>query len=213
MSDAAKAYHDLSPAARLDGAGKVEVYWSSNRSGVWGIWHSLLDPSTLAMSEPEAILDDASTCTDPVVFEHAGSLSLLYRSNRSLEQRAGPYGATHTLDHRYAGSTALDTSNQAKVEAMGTFSDSVTYTMTSGPGRSGPGERRLFFYNVAGFFIDPLPGESVEEIEHKRLNLKSGLPQWMPVNTRGEVIVEPKTEQMESRAHFDLLTTLQEEGE
>jgi hypothetical protein len=57
---------------------------------------------------------------------------LIYRSSESLRYVSALYGATESVDFRYAGSTTVDTRNTARLALRGSFDDPQTYVYDAG---------------------------------------------------------------------------------
>ena len=57
---------------------------------------------------------------------------LVYHANDSVAYTSTVYGATETVDQRYAGSTTIDVRNTAKRALRGKFGDFQTFTSDVG---------------------------------------------------------------------------------
>jgi len=197
-----KDYHDRGLAAIVDKDGNIEAFWSSNRGGSWAIWQSKLNLATGKWTEAAQVVNSPFTCRDPMVISDNDRLRLIYRSNRSIAYTTEVYGATKTLDHRYAGSTTVNTRNRDKINLIDTFRDFLAYTLHTGA-RADHQHRNLYFYNVVGFFIRPEKGDTVSDVLHKKQNLLNSLSLFVPVNVHGNVIVEPEKQRVVSKEKFD----------
>jgi hypothetical protein len=54
-----------------------------------------------------------------------------------------------------------------------------------------------------GFFIRPEKGDTVSDVLHKKQNLSNSLSLFVPVNVRGNIIVEPEKQLVISKEKFD----------
>jgi hypothetical protein len=204
-----KDYHDRGLAAIVDNDGNIEAFWSSNRAGGWAIWQSKLNLATGKWTEAAQVVNSPFTCRDPMVISDNDRVRLIYRSSRSIAYTTKVYGATKTLDHRYAGSTTVDTRNRDKVDLIDTFKDFLAYTLHTGA-RADHQQRNLYFYNVVGFFIRPETGDTVSEVLHKKQNLLNSLSLFVPVNVHGNVIVEPEKQRVVSKEKFDFSEAIED---
>lgn len=197
-----KDYHDRGLAAIVDKNGNIEAFWGSNRAGGWAIWQSKLNPATGKWTAAAQVVNSPFTCRDPMVISDNDRLQLIYRSNRSIAYTTKVYGATKTLDHRYAGSTTVDTRNWDKINLIDTFKDFLAYTLHTGA-RADHHHRNLYFYNVVGFFIRPEKGDTVSDVLRKKQNLLNSLSLFVPVNVQGKVIIEPEKQILVAKEKFD----------
>ena len=205
-----KDYHDRGIAPTLDNDGNIEAFWSSNRAGSWAIWHNKLNLTTGKWTMATQVVNSPFTCCDPLVLTDNDRVFLIYRSNRSMAHTTTAYGATKTLDHRYSGSTTVDTRNVDKVDLIDTFEDFLSYTLYTGQ-QTERQRRDLYFYNKVGFFITPKAGETVAEVLHKKTNLLNSLSLFVPVNIRGNVIVEPEKQRLVYKEKLDFSKTIIDE--
>ena len=141
---------DREPAALVGADGNIELFWSATRDGSWSIWRGTLNRATHTWGTLEPITSGPYTQRDPLPVAFAPGTLLIYRSNESLLYTSTVYGATETVDARYAGCTTVDTRNQAKIALRGRFEDFQTYTYDAGqsgqrtePGLVRPGHRGI----------------------------------------------------------------------
>ncbi|MHC4117217.1 MAG: hypothetical protein ACYSWO_06885 [Planctomycetota bacterium] len=189
---AASGCDDRCPAALVDKDGNIELFWSSNRDGGWAIWRNTYDLTEEKWGEAEKITSTAYNCRDPLPIVVDDTTLVVYRSNESVKYSTRTYGATETIDNRYAGCTTVDTRNLDKTTLINKFEDFLTYTIQTEEGADTPKHDR-YFYNVAGIFAGPGAGETVASVLHKRANLLTSLPAFLPANIRGVVILETDT--------------------
>jgi phage tail-like protein len=124
--------HDRAPAALVRAGGNLEVYWSSHRSGSWSVWGNLLNRATQAWGTAENLAATPYTAAAPVAMPDGADTLLIYRSSESLRYVSALYGATESVDFRYAGSTTVDTRNTARLALRGSFDDPQTYVYDAG---------------------------------------------------------------------------------
>ena len=86
------------------------------------------------------------------------------------------------------GSRTLDTSDEALLDAIGTFDDRADYVTETG---TGPGVR--FATNVVGVFAEPEPDDSADDVLRKRGRVAANANVFLPFNLRAVVVVEAET--------------------
>lgn len=128
LPKATSEYDDLEPAALVNTAGDVELFWSSNQSGSWSIWSKLGDLNTNNRENVEQITGNPYSQRDPLPFVIGDKTLLIYRANESLTYTSNVYRATETIDFRYAGSTTANALNTSEIALRGSFDDFQTYT-------------------------------------------------------------------------------------
>ena len=126
------ASQDREPAALVGTDGNIELFWSATRNGNWSIWRGTLNRATHTWGTLEPIASRPYEQRDPLPVALTAGTLLIYRSNESLLYASTIYGATETIDVRYAGCTTVDTRNQAKIALRGRFEDFQTYTYDAG---------------------------------------------------------------------------------
>lgn len=177
---------DREPAARVDATGRIELFWSSTRDRSWSVWRAVLDPGTNTWTTPEAITGNPFTERAPLPFSLGGNRTLLlYRANPSVEYASTVYGATRTLDARYAGCTAVDTRNAAKLARRGAFDDFGTYTCDTGRG-----ERNWYARDTVGIYLTA-GTEDPTVLARSRSLLERVLRQFLPAQVRPVFIIDP----------------------
>jgi hypothetical protein len=163
------------------------VFWSANREGSWSIWSGTLTGThtwgTLVPIAPRPYAQ-----RDPLPIPLAPGTVLIYRSNESLRYASTVYGATETVDTRYAGCTTADTRNRVKIALRGQFDDFQTYTYDAGQ----PGQRTaLDWYarDTVGLYVPPGTAESAPIMRGQHL-FADVLRQFLPIQVRAVFIVE-----------------------
>ncbi len=96
--------------------------------------------TTHAWGTAEMLINRPYTQCDPLPIPIATGTMLVYHANESVTYTSTVYGATETVDHRYAGSTTIDVRNTAKRALRGKFGDFQTFT--SDVGQNGRTDRR-----------------------------------------------------------------------
>jgi hypothetical protein len=180
---------DREPAALVGSDGNIELFWSATRDGSWSIWRGTLNHATHTWGTLEPITSGPYAQRDPLPVAFAFGPLLIYRSNESLRYASTVYGATETVDARYAGCTTVDTQNQAKITLRGQFEDFQTYTYDTGQA----GQRTdLDWYarDTVGLYIPPGTAESAPITSSQPL-FADVLHQFLPIQVRAVFIVEP----------------------
>ncbi len=126
--------HDCEPSALVGSGNAIDVYWSSHRDGRWSVWRSTLDKAAHTFGTPEDLGAAPHAQRAPTAFAAGSDTVLVFRSSASLRYRSSLYGATETVDGRYAGSLTLDTRNAGLLSLRGRFDDFGTYLHDTGRG-------------------------------------------------------------------------------
>jgi phage tail-like protein len=181
--------HDRDPTALPAARWDVELFWSSNRGDSWSIWHGTLNPTRDSWGTLEPISSKPYSEHDPLPVALGPETLLIYRSNESLLYASTIYGATETVDARYAGCTTVDTRNRAKIRLRGRFEDFQTYTYDAGlPGQRT--ERDWYARDTVGMYI-PAGATEQSVIGRSQRLLADVLRQFLPIQVRAVFIVEP----------------------
>lgn len=182
--------HDREPAAVVDANGNVELFWSSNRDGSWSIWRTTVNRLTHAWETAEPLTTDSYSQRNPLPVAAATGTLLVYHSNESLMYTSTVYGATETVDARYAGSTTVDTRNVDKLALRGQFDDFQTYTHDTGHN----GQRTnqdWYARDTVGLYLNPDTADQTV-ITQKQNLLHNVLKQFLPAQIRPVFIIEPQ---------------------
>jgi hypothetical protein len=124
-------YDDREPSA-IVADGKIDLFWSSNRSGNWSVWRNTLTPATDTWETTEQMTEGPYSQRDPLPLALNGKMTFIYRSNQTTTCTSRIYKATETTDFRYAGSTTVDMNNTSKNELYKQFEDFQTYIYDTG---------------------------------------------------------------------------------
>ena len=182
--------HDREPAAIVDANGNVELFWSSNRAGSWSIWRATVDRTTHVWETPEPLTDNPYSQRTPLPIDNASDTLLVYHSNESVMYTSSVYGATETVDARYAGSTTVDTRNTDKLALRGQFEDFQTYTYDTGQ----QGQRTnqdWYARDTVGLYLSPDTADQSVITQNQNL-LRNALRQFLPAQIRPVFIIEPE---------------------
>lgn len=165
-------YHDRQPAALLLPGGDIELFWASTKDGGWSVVRAVLATATNTVGASTRIVTDAFTKRAPLVADIGTGTLVAYRSNRSIRYASQTFGATSSLDHRYAGTSTVDTGATAKRELRGRFEDFQTYTYGTG-GR--------IARDAVGLYLTP---RDDVDLAAAIAQLAGALGEFMPVTTR-----------------------------
>ena len=177
---------DREPSALVGADGNIELFWSSNRNTSWAVWHAILNRSTQTFATVEPVATRPFALREPLPFATASGTLLIYRSNESIVYASTVYGATETVDQRYAGCTSVDTRNQSQIAVRGKFDDFLTYTYDTGQS----GQRTdadLYSRDTVGLFVPPPAQESADAIPPQ---FTAALKQFLPIQVRPVFIRE-----------------------
>jgi hypothetical protein len=179
---------DREPAALVKTNGDVELYWSSTRNGSWSIWRATVNRATQAWGTAEMLINSPYTQCDPLPIPIATGTMLVYHANESVLYTSTVYGATETVDTRYAGSTTVDVRNTAKRTLRGKFGDFQTYTYDSGQN----GQRtNLDWYarDTVGLYVTPDTTDPAV-IQRNQNLLRNTLREFLPAPVRTVFVTE-----------------------
>jgi len=182
---ATSGYHDRQPTALLAG-NDLEVFWSSTQHGGWSTFRNTLATAGLTWGTAEQISTGAYTDSGPLAVPVGAGTLLAYRSNQSIAYDSATFGATHTLDNRYAGTSTVDTSAADKLEKRGKFDDFLTYTYDTGTA----GDSDRISRHTVGLYINRGDGDSPAVTAEAVSRLAGELADFVPATTR-TVIITP----------------------
>jgi hypothetical protein len=180
--------HDREPAAIVDGAGNIELFWSSNRDGSWSVWRNTLDVAAAAWETAEAVTSSPYSQRDPLPLADDDGLLLIYRANQSLTYQSQVYGATETIDFRYAGSTTAHSRNAAKIGLRQEFGDFQTYTYDTGQAGQRTNED-WYGRDTIGLYLAPDTMDA-DKINQGITRIDRILAEFMPITDRAVFITQ-----------------------
>lgn len=181
---------DREPALFLNAAGMMELYWSSNRNQSWSIWRGVLhDTPVPSIDQVEEVTENPYSQRDPYPFLIDGVTRLSYHSNEPLPYRSHIYGATKTVDLRYAGTTSVDTKNLAKTSKRRTYADFQTYSYDTGP-EGKPTPETWYARDTIGIYLTP-DTEDTSRIQQNQTMIENILREFLPIQIRAVFIIEP----------------------
>jgi hypothetical protein len=186
LPKAAPDNHDREPSPIIAAGGNIELFWSSTRSNGWTLWHDTLDIGALTWAAAQQLTNTPYSNRAPLAVETGTGTLVAYRSNESLTHTSVVYGATKTLDERYAGATTADTRNAAKIGLRGKFEDFQTYTYDAGQSGVRTNDDRIA-RDTIGLYLSP---DIVDPSQIKALvsRLANVLAEFMPVTERAVFI-------------------------
>lgn len=179
-------HHDREPSPLIVAGGNIELFWSSTRGGGWALWHATLDIGTLNWGPAQKITNTPYANRAPLAVDAGTGVLLAYRSNESLVYTSAAYGATESLDARYAGTTTADTRNQAKIALQGKLADFQTYTCDAGENGVRGNDDRIA-RDTIGLYLTPDIADP-SAIKEAVSTLANVLADFMPVTERAVFI-------------------------
>lgn len=179
------AYHDRQPAALLTPTGDIEVFFSSTQNGGWTIVRNTLAVASLTWGTNQQVVGGPYARRGPMAADLGNGTLLVYRSNASIPHASGEFGATNTLDNRYAGTTTVDTGGTQKLALRGKFEDFQTYTYDIG-GSSRTNDDRIS-RDTVGLYLTPNVTDPAQ-IKATTDRLAGVLADFTPVTTRSVFI-------------------------
>ncbi|MFI6324352.1 hypothetical protein ACIBG8_42985 [Nonomuraea sp. NPDC050556] len=184
------AFDDREPAPAAV-AGRIELFWSSNRGGAWSIWQSVFDQAAGMWATPAQVTTGPHSERGPAVLPSPSGLSLFTGSNRAVTYASDVYRATRIVDRRYSGSTTVDTRNTAKLALRGRLSDFAVYTYSAG--RVGlPTDADRYAYDAVGIFLSTaidLPNQAGRSTQLDQV--RQALSAFLPAHVRAILIDSP----------------------
>ncbi len=178
---------DREPAVLAATDGNIELFWSANRDGSWSVWRASLDRLTHNWGEAEQLTGTPYSERAPLAAPSASGQLLFYRSNESLSYTSRVYGATDTLDARYAGCTTVDPRHLAKIALRGQYQDFQTYTYDAGQDEQRT-NRNWYARDTIGMYLTPTT-EDPTLISHNRNLIERILRQFLPIQVRPVFII------------------------
>lgn len=189
-------YNDREPAALVDGSGNINLFWSTDQSGPWLIRRNTLTAATLAWGTAEEVTTGPYSWRNSLPIAAGADTLLIYRSNEGVLYHSATYGATETLDLRYAGSTTIDTRNGAKNALRQKFDDFQAYTYDYGqPGEPSddepplpvPPEAYWYTRGTVGLYLTPDTNDDAL-IKNAVERMRPVLSEFMPATERAVFI-------------------------
>jgi len=175
-------YDRKESAPVFTGAGKVELYFSSNRNDGWHVWFNTLSPNPAA--DEKQITSGQFTCRAPVGTGTADGVRLWFRNNSSQVYTSPSYPASQTIDARYAGSTTADTRNATKMGLRGNLVDVLRYTYDTGKD-----EDDWYARDTVGIYLTPDTDDD-KLILRKQTTLANVVRRFLPIQVRAVFIIQ-----------------------
>jgi hypothetical protein len=181
---------DREPAVLVKANGDVELFWSSTRKGSWSIWRATVNRTTHAWGTAEMLINSPYTQCDPLPVSLPTGTMLIYHANESVTYTSTVYGATETVDHRFAGSTTVDVGNTAKRSLWGAFEDFQTFTAEVGKNGAGT-DAVQYARETVGLYLKPdTTDQAVIQRNHNLL--RNALREFLPAPVRTVFITEAR---------------------
>ena len=182
-------YHDREPYVSFNNDGDIELFYASNRHGPWSVWHIVLTNTGVDANPNLATHLNSGPYSQRapwLLSGQNGEALLIYRSNQSLRYTSPVYGATETLDHRYAGATSWHQRNSQKIALYGEFGDFQTYTYDTGDNGKRD-DRHWYGRDTLGIYIEP---DSIDQgvVAATIERLRPIVKEFMPVTDRAVFI-------------------------
>ena len=180
---------DREPAALVKANGDVELFWSSTRNGSWSIWRATVNRTNHTWGTAEMLITSPYTQCDPLPMPIATGTLLVYHANESVTYTSTVYGATETVDHRYAGSTTIDVRNTAKHALWGKFGDFQTFTSDVSQNGERNNADRYARRETVGLYLTPDTTDQAVIRRNQNL-LRNALREFLPAPVRTVFITE-----------------------
>jgi hypothetical protein len=175
-------YDNREPFGILQGAGNVELFFTSNRSHGWHVWSKGI--TTVGQGAEAQITDGQFSRRAPVVLANAGRMKLYFRSNESLHYTSSFYPSAETIDARYSGSTSVDTRNRLKISLRLNIQDAQRYTYDTLKGRD-----NWYARDTVGVYLKPdTPDQAL--VVRRRDQMEAVLQGFLPMQVRPIFIID-----------------------
>jgi len=184
------AYHDRQPAPLVTATGDIELFFSSTQNGGWTIVRNSLAVSTLTWGTNQLVVDGPYARRGPLAVDLGTGTLLVHRSNASIPYASSEFGATATLDNRYAGTTTVDTGGERKLKRRGAFDDFQTYTYDTGTDGRRDNDVHVS-RDTVGLYLTPTVTDPAQ-VKATTDRLAGVLAGFAPVTTRA-VFITPRT--------------------
>lgn len=186
---AAQDDHDRHPAALLHDDGAVELFWSSSRGGGRHVVRSTLPPGSQTWGTAEPVTTGPHTSQAPLAVRvKDGGTLLVHRSSQSLAHGDTTSATARTLDHRYAGTTTVDTRASERLALRGTYEDFQSYLYDTGRGGVRGDDVRIA-RDTVGLYLRP-DSQDPDEVAATVSRLAGVLQEVMPVSARAVFITD-----------------------
>lgn len=182
----AGGYHDRQPAVLMAQGGDLEVYVSSTLNGGWTIVRNTLAVGPLTWGSAQQVVGGPYTRRGPLAVDTGAGTLLVFRSNQSVTYDSDTFSATQIMDHRYAGSTTVDTGGTAKLALRGQYEDFQTYTYDAGQGGIRTNDNRVA-RDTVGLYLTPSTTDPAE-IKAMLSRLAGELAGFLPATARAVYI-------------------------
>jgi hypothetical protein len=179
-----KNYDDREPSAFINNDGKIELYWSSNRDGSWSIWSTVYNDKSGKWSAAKKVTEGPYSQRDSLPVLVGNTTFLFYRSNQSITYPSNVYGATETVDFRYAASTSYNTENLLMKELREQFEDFQTYTYDTGKTYED-----WYARDTAGVFLEHTTNDQTL-INSNLDTIRNLLEEYLPIQIRPVFFIE-----------------------
>jgi phage tail-like protein len=190
---------DREPAPLPTADGGIDLFWSSTRGGSWSVFRSLLDTGALTFGPVQQVTTSPYSERAPLAQDiGSGTTLLTYRSNESLAHTSTVYGATRTLDMRYAGTTTVNSRDAGKLALRGMFTDFQTYTHDAGHGGVRTNDDRIS-RDTVGLYLTPTTSDA-GQIEAGISRLRGVLADFMPISGRAVFVTESPRHDVDEEA-------------
>ncbi|HEX8722751.1 MAG TPA: hypothetical protein VF736_19190, partial [Pyrinomonadaceae bacterium] len=181
--DGTGEYDNEEPSGVLLDAGRVELYFTSNRAEGQHVWSNVV---TAAGQGADARLTEGQFTRRgaAAVRLDADTTRLVFRSNESRAHDSQVYPAARTVDARHSGSTTIDTRNSGKFGALGRIRDTMHYLYDTRRGND-----NWYARDTVGIYLTP-DTDDAALIIRKRNQIESLLRSFLPIQVRAVLIIQ-----------------------
>jgi phage tail-like protein len=184
----ASTFDNREPALALTAPGSLELFFSSNRADGWNIWSRSVTTTTQA-ADAAATSGQFSRRGAAPLQTADGRMQLWFRNNETMKYTSALYPIAQTIDSRYAGSTAADTRNRAKLSLRNDIEGIQHYTYETPLPDTDEENRRLYSRDTIALYLTP-DTQDEQLIVRSRAVIASVLKSFLPAQTRAVILID-----------------------
>jgi phage tail-like protein len=189
----AATFDNREPALALTAPGSLELFFSSNRFDGWNIWSRPVTATTQG-ADTAATSGQFSRRGAAPLQTADGRMLLWFRNNETIEYTSALYPTGQTIDSRYAGSTAADTRNQAKLSLRNDLDGIQHYTYETPLADADAESKRLYSRDTIALYLTP-DTQDEQLIDRSRTVIANVLKSFLPAQTRTVILIDQAFEE------------------
>jgi phage tail-like protein len=184
----AATFDNREPALAPTAPGSLELFFSSNRADGWNIWSRALTATTQG-ADAAATTGQFSQRGAAPLRTADGRMLIWFRNNATIEYTSALYPTAQTIDSRYAGSTVVDTRNQAKLSLRNDIQGIQHYTYETPLADAAAESKRLYSRDTIALYLTP-DTQDEQLIVRGRTVIANVLESFLPAQTRAVILID-----------------------